>query len=40
MIKTGRAVGAHHAFDCVFWVELRGFEPLTPSMREEVEGAN
>jgi hypothetical protein len=20
---------------CIFWVELRGFEPLTPSMRTE-----
>jgi len=25
--------GEDHGFDLLVWVELRGFEPLTPSMR-------
>jgi hypothetical protein len=27
--------GEDHGFDLRVWVELRGFEPLTPSMRTQ-----
>jgi hypothetical protein len=27
--------GEDHGFDLLVWVELRGFEPLTPSMRTQ-----
>jgi hypothetical protein len=30
--------GQNHGLDLRFWVELRGFEPLTPSMRTKFPG--
>jgi hypothetical protein len=34
-----KPIWAHvKALTCGFWVELRGFEPLTPSMRTECAG--
>jgi hypothetical protein len=35
MITTG----PNHSFDLRFWVELRGFEPLTPLDANEAEAA-